>query len=242
MWRPVWIVVVAAAISFLIMGTDPGNTAKAGDPAAQRALNAVTSQVFDPEHPASSFPSDYRAVMGYLPITAIGPFGKPVLIKPDGDCSGPIGTTQFDFDIVCKQHDLSYDVLRYAADIGHPLPAAARKAADGMFGRQLHARCDSIELTGFDAGLCHTIAESYGLICKINGWRQGYGAPAHESSLRWVAMEMMIFALLLAGAQARVVEHWRRRGLLHDYEFLPGWHPPSNSPSPAAFAPAGASR
>lgn len=234
--------VAAAVLSFLILGTDPENKATGGDPAAQRALNAVTSQVFDPRHPADSFPENYFQVMGYLPVTAVGPYGKPVLIKPDGDCSGPIGTTEFDFDIVCKQHDLSYDVLRYAADIGDPLPAAARKAADGMFGRQLHARCDSIQLSGVQSGFCHTIAESYGIICKINGWRQGYGAPAHESNDRWVAMEMMIFAFLVAGVHASVLEKWRRKGLVHDYLFLHGWHTPGANRAPTGLSTVGSDR
>lgn len=238
MWRWIWTVLAAAAVSFLIVGTDPANTATAGDPAAQRALDAITSQVFDPENPSRAFPADYFAVMGYLPVTAVGPFGEPLLIKPNGDCSGPIGTTKYDFDIVCKQHDLSYDVLRYAADIGAPLPAAGRKAADAMFGRQLHARCDSLALTGPDNALCQTIAESYGVICKINGWRQGYGAPATESAMRWVAAEMMVFVLLLARVFSLLITQWQRVRGTHDFEFIHCWHHPAKPAVAARRVPA----
>lgn len=229
MWRWIGTAVLAAVAAFLLVATDGLNPVVSGDPAATRALDAVTGEVFDPADPAASFPADYQQVMGYLPVVATGPHGTPILIKKYGDCSGPIGRTRYDFDTVCKQHDLAYDVLRYAADIGRPLPAESRQAADAMFGRQLHARCDSLTLGAASNALCQSIAEGYGLICKFNGWRQGYRAPGDESTTKWLAVELVFFAIIsgrvLYLIQRRHVRH-RRSGGWHDFTFQPSWHHP----------------
>jgi len=226
-------VVLAAVVAFLLIALRFPNTASGGDPGAARALGAVTTETFDAANPAASFPTDFATVMGYRPTTAIGPAGRPILIKPDGDCSGPLGSTGYDFDIVCKQHDLAYDVLRYATDIGAPLPASGRKAADGMFGRQLHARCSSQPLSGADQIVCHTIAESYGLACAFNGWRQGYHAPDHEPPGRWPAVALMFVGLMAVGpvrANGRRIDHRRS---LHRFDLPETWPPGTRGRSAA---------
>ena len=194
MWRWAGTVVLALLAAFYVIGLDSTEPDRPGDPGAAHALTAVTQAQFNPSDPAAAFPADWQRVMGYLPRTAIGPQGKPILIKPTGDCSAPNGPTEYDFDTVCKEHDLSYDVLRYAGLIGHPLPPAARQSADDMFDRELHGRCDQLHVSGLDFGICHTYAESFAVVVKFNSWRQGYRPPGQESPWKWTAL------LLLAGS------------------------------------------
>lgn len=188
------VAVLALAAAFWLCGTNPLQATERGDPLAQKALDAVTTGNFDQADPSSEFPANYRQVMGYQPAVGIGPHGTPILYKVTGDCSSFTGNTAYDFSMVCKEHDLSYDVIRYAHRVGAPLDAAARQQADAMFDRDLHARCDQLHVTGFDWGMCHTYAESFAQAVKVNSWRQGYGSPGQESPWRWTAM------LLLFGA------------------------------------------
>jgi hypothetical protein len=216
MWRGVGTVLVALLAAFLVIGLDPTEPDGQGDPAAARALVAVTQAQFDPGDPAGAFPADWSRVMGYLPRTAVGPHGTPILIKPNGDCSAPNGRTEYDFDTVCKEHDLSYDVLRYAGLVGRPLPASARRAADQMFDRELHARCDQDRVTGLDYGICHTFAESFAVVVKVNSWRQGYRPPGRENPWQWSAVLLLAFVLVAIPLGIRRL----RRGIL-----LMPWHP-----------------
>lgn len=188
---------LALIASSLLLGVDSTQADRPGDAAAARAIAAVTTARFDPADPAASFPADYRSVMGYLPKTAIGPRGTPILIKPTGDCSSPLGATGYNFDIVCKEHDLSYDVLRYAGIIGRPLPPEARQAADDMFGRDLHARCEQQRLSGLSYATCHLFAESFVEVVRVNSWRQGYQPPGPEND--WQLLSIMLLAAGLVG-------------------------------------------
>lgn len=189
---------MAAVVAFLLLGIAPTEAGRTGDPSAARALDAITTGNFDPKHPTADFPADFQRVMGYLPKVAIGPHGTPILYKPTGGCSAPLGidATDYNFDLVCKEHDLSYDVLRYAGDIGKPLPAAARIQADDMFGRDLHGRCSQLHVSGGDYVLCHTFAESFVDVVRVNSWRQGFHPPGHENDWQLIAMVMLTIALL----------------------------------------------
>ena len=220
MWRWVGTVVLALLAAFYLIGLDPTEPDHPGDPAAARALIAVTQAQFNPADPAAAFPADWQRVMGYLPRTAAGPHGTPILIKPTGDCSAPNGPTEYDFDVVCKEHDLSYDVLRYAGLIGHPLPPAARQAADDMFDRELHGRCDQLHVSGLDYGICHTYAESFAVVVKINSWRQGYRPPGQESPWKWTALLMLAGSLVAIPVTSKRLRRsasrlpWQAAGML----------------------------
>ena len=132
-------------------------------------------------------------------MVATGPDGHPILIKQTGDCSSFFGDTAYLFDVVCKEHDLAYDVLRYSADIGHPLPASYRQAADAMFPRQLHNQCTYSDVHGPSLAMCHVWAESFAVMVEINSWRQGYRPPViRESVLRWDLMVLLFAGLYVA--------------------------------------------
>ncbi len=222
MWRWVCTILVAFLAAFWLIGMDPAEPADAGDSAAGRALTAVTHAHFNVADPTASFPSNWFAVMGYRPQTAIGPHGTPILIKPTGDCSSPSGPTEYNFDTVCKEHDLSYDVLRYAGLIGHPLAPAARQSADAMFDRELHARCDQQHLTGLSYAVCHTYAETFAVVVKINSWRQGYRPPGKENPWKWSAV------LLLSGTLVAVP---LGLGRLRRVAATSPWHPSTLLPA-----------
>lgn len=113
-------------------------------------------------------PADFATVMGYVPVGgATGP------LRPDGGCSSPFGGTRYGFDAACRQHDLGYDLLRYARLTGHPLGGWARRAVDDRFTATMLARCDGPG--------CRATAVAYTAAIRFNSWRQGYGTPLVES-------------------------------------------------------------
>lgn len=201
---------LCALLSFLVVGVDGEDASATTNPGAARALTAITTADFDVQHPRASFPVEWEQRMGYWPAVVTGPEGKPILIKPDGDCSSFSGDTSYGFDTVCKEHDLSYDVLRYSADIGQPLPAQYRHAADAMFRRELHNQCTDSDVHGLSSALCHFWAESFAVAVDINSWRQGYRPPVvHEPMFRWELM-ILLFAALYAARCALV---WLERDM-----------------------------
>lgn len=193
---------LCALLAYLVLGIRAAGTLATVHPAAQHALDAVTTATFDPKDPLKSFPADYVKVMGYLPAVVTRPEGTPILIKPTGDCSAFAGETKYRFDWVCKEHDLAYDVLRYSADIGRPLPAASRQQADAMFRRELHSNCLYSTWTGLDFGVCHFWAEAFAIVVDINSWRQGYQPPRiGESMTQWDGVLALFLVLLFSRRQ-----------------------------------------
>lgn len=197
MVRALGITALCALLAFLVAGVAPADTSAETDAAAQRALDAVTTETFDPARPAASFPADFEAVMGYDPVVVTSRKGNAILIKPAGDCSAFAGETRYLFAHVCMEHDLAYDVLRYSAAVGRPLPADSRRQADAMFRRELHANCTWSPWTGLDLGVCHAWAEGFAEAVEFNSWRQGFRPPPlHESQTRWSLCCLMFVVLL----------------------------------------------
>lgn len=161
--------ILALVAGFLVVATLGGwgqeqRTAGAGQPQAAQAIRAVTS---NQPNAAGLLPADFRAVMGYLPTVA--PTGPT---RANGGCSSPFGGTRYHFTADCRQHDLGYDLLRYANAKGQPLGPWARKAVDHRFAEQTRSRCD-----GFG---CWVASEFYTVMVQFNSWRQGYGTPVVE--------------------------------------------------------------
>lgn len=200
---------VLAALSALWVVSIAPAESDGGHPQASRALAVVISAEFDPARADALFPADFADVIGYRPVTASGPEGTPILLNPDGDCSSPIGPTTYDFTQVCAEHDLAYDLLRYAGRVGEPLPLEARQAADMMFAAELHARCDQLALAGPEYGWCHTLAQSFAVAVEVNSWRQGYWPPEPESS--WTLTVAMTTAAAVFCA-ALLHTRFRRQG------------------------------
>lgn len=203
MLRRLGTTVLCGLLAFLVVGVTPADLAATTDAAAQRALDAVTTETFDPAAPAAAFPADFARVMGYEPVVVTSAKGNPILVKAAGDCSAFAGDTKYHFGRVCMEHDLAYDVLRYSAAVGDPLPAASRRQADAMFRRELHANCTWSTWAGADLAVCHAWAESFAEAVEFNSWRQGFRPPLrHESVVRWALCCLAFVALL--GARERM--------------------------------------
>jgi ABC-type glycerol-3-phosphate transport system substrate-binding protein len=165
--------ILALAAGFLVVAAlggwgQPARSAAPGQPQAAQAIRALTEAEPDA---ASLVPADFRTVMGYRPAPA--PTGPT---RSDGGCSSPFGGTPYHFTADCRQHDLGYDLLRYANAKGQPLGPWARKAVDDRFAEQTRARCDGVG--------CRLAAGFYSGMVGFNSWRQGYGTPVNEPIAR----------------------------------------------------------
>jgi hypothetical protein len=167
--------ILALAAGFLVVATISGwgqtaRTAGIDQPQAAQAVLAVTRG--EPTA-ANLVPADFRTVMGYRPtVLPTGP------TRATGGCSSPFGGTPYHFTADCRQHDLGYDLLRYAQAKGQPLGPWARKAVDHRFAEQTRSRCD-----GFG---CQLASGFYTAMVDFNSWRQGYGTPVAEPIGRFV--------------------------------------------------------
>ena len=167
--------ILALAAGFLVVAAIGGwgqehRTTVPDEPQAAQAIRAVTS---DQPNAVGQLPTDFRAVMGYLPtVASTGP------TRAGGGCSSPFGGTRYHFTADCKQHDLGYDLLRYANAKGHPLGPWARKAVDSRFAAQTRSRCSSFG--------CQATSGLYTSVVAFNSWRQGYGTPVAEPISRLI--------------------------------------------------------
>jgi hypothetical protein len=183
---------IAAAFAITGAGTHQPQTGGPENPAAAHAVAVVTGAT-DGE-PATAMPADFADVMGYQPVETTGPGGRPVLVKPTGDCSSPFGATTFGFTLACKQHDLGYDLLRYAGRSGGELGPWARRAIDGQLAAAMAEQC-----TAFDRGpACHAMVWISDKAVRANSWRQGQGVPRREDSAPY-AMAGALIAAAIAG-------------------------------------------
>jgi hypothetical protein len=173
--------ILALAAGFLVVATIGGwghtePTSEIGQPEAALAIRAVTG---NQPNAADQLPADFHAVMGYLPVVEPnGPHGPNGPIRANGGCSSPFGGTPYHFTADCKQHDLGYDLLRYADLKGQPLGGWARKAVDHRFAEQTRSRCG-----GFG---CQIASGFYTAMVDFNSWRQGYGTPVVEPVSRLI--------------------------------------------------------
>jgi hypothetical protein len=164
------ILAVAAGLTMMVLIGGWGQLKQpAGpeQPAAARAVRAITSGSAD----TGRLPADYATVMGYQPIV-LRHGGTAELTRADGSCSSPFGGTPYHFTAACRQHDLGYDLLRYANRKGQPLGPWARRAIDAHFVQQTEGRCHQLG--------CRLMAGLYTGTVRFNSWRQGYGAPVFE--------------------------------------------------------------
>jgi hypothetical protein len=161
--------ILALAAGFVVAATLGGwgqehRSPAPDEPQAARMVRAVTT---DQPDAAGLLPADFRAVMGYSPTVGAG---GPT--RADGGCSSPFGGTRYHFTADCRQHDLGYDLLRYANAKQQPLGPWARRAIDARFAQQTRARCAGIG--------CRIMSGFYARMVDFNSWRQGYGTPVVE--------------------------------------------------------------
>jgi hypothetical protein len=164
------------------------------DRAANTAIDTITATQLS-KNPLSAIPSDFSRVMGYTPTIGHLANGEAIAVNPRGGCSVIGGGRPFDLDVVCKAHDLGYDLLRYAHRQGRDLGPAARRMVDAKFGQDLAAQCNS-SYHGAVAGVCNLVATTFDAGVGFNSWRQGFGAPVATAGL---VRTVGLLALVLLG-------------------------------------------
>jgi hypothetical protein len=164
------------------------------DRAADAAIDSITASQL-PSNPLSAIPSDFSRVMGYAPTIGHLANGEAIAVNPRGGCSVIGGGRPFDVDVVCKAHDLGYDLLRYAHRQGRDLGPGARRMVDAKFGQDLTTQCNS-SYRGVVAGACDVMATSFEAGVGFNSWRQGFGAPVATAGM---VRTVGLLALLLLG-------------------------------------------
>ena len=177
-------------------------TADARSSVAGAAVAAVTTQPVAVA--AAAIPADFESVMGYRPLVRHG-----VLVDPDGSCSSPVPLPR-GFALACAEHDLGYDLLRYADLSGAALGPWARTAVDDRMVQRMRTACADLD-PGIQRALCSVADDVAGLVVEINSVRQLRGVP-EETVGSWLVTGLSagvlaaLFALLamaLTGARGR---------------------------------------
>jgi hypothetical protein len=218
---PAWFRFIVVALAVFVCGVIASRPAGATDDrpmtsdvaAAAKAVDSMVSPRAGHD-PLDDFPRDFAQVQGRRPVTLRAPDGQLRAIHPDGDCSGPAGATEWDFDLACKAHDLGYDLLRYAEQKGQPLGPEARKAIDTRLEQDMHAQCRANPRDSETQ--CHAVAQLYAGGLSFNSWRQRWGPPGHEPVLAWGFGCAAVVFLLLARLPGK-----RRKELAHEFEPRP---------------------
>ncbi|NGP06905.1 hypothetical protein G6038_15730 [Rhodococcus sp. 14C212] len=125
-----------------------------------------------------AFPDGFEPAMHYRPVTEDG-----ILVDPLGDCSSPVPLPEV-FETSCREHDLGYDLLRYARSSGHDPGPQARRDLDARLSRQLHEACRT---AAPGDGWCVVTADAASIAVRFNSWRQRDAAPVPESPLPYAA-------------------------------------------------------
>lgn len=167
--------------------------------AARNAVLALTGEVAND----SPWPSDFAAHLDYTPV----PSGA-TWVKPTGDCSSPVPLPA-EFTEACKEHDLGYDLLRYASVEGGQLGSWARRAIDENFDRRIHHACASVP-AGRAALTCAGSAYVASVAVRANSLRQSDLTPVSEPMLP-IALVVGAGCALTVGATLRSPQHARRR-------------------------------
>lgn len=196
--RAVIVTGLATAVGLTLVPT--ATSVPVPDIAAEHALNVLVSE---PATAASAaLPQDFSRRRGYVPTVTDGLLGNP-----EGDCSSPVPLPH-EFLAACRQHDLGYDLLRYAGRSGRALPPDARRSVDDRLGAELASSCSSREepLTRATCLAWADIAEGF---VQINSARQDWAVPEPETA-RTIAPGVGL-GVAAAGAVLLAVPALRRR-------------------------------
>ncbi|WP_353952391.1 hypothetical protein V6K52_02815 [Knoellia sp. S7-12] len=172
----------------------------APDRAAEQALTALVSR--PPAAANAALPQDFSTRFGYRPTVANGLLGDP-----SGACSSPVPLPA-EFTPACRQHDLGYDLLRYAGRSGRDLPPDARRSVDSRLGIEFENSCSTRE-ESLSRATCLAWADIAEGFVRINSARQGYAVPESETAMS-IAPGISL-GVAAAGGVVLVVPGLRRR-------------------------------
>jgi hypothetical protein len=145
--------------------------------------------------PVVPWPDGFAATAGYAPLRLLGGWANPT-----GGCSSPVPLPP-EFTPACKEHDLGYDMLRYAHRQGGELGPWARRSIDNRFAQRVHEACD-VRTRAIGAAQCAALADIAAGAVRANSWRQRNLAPLPEPALPLTLVAGALVALA-AGAAIR---------------------------------------
>lgn len=163
---------LATAVGLLLAPT--ASSLPTPDRSAEHALTALTLQSADAAN--SALPQDFQARFGYAPTIT-----RELLGDPTGGCSSPVPLPS-EFTAACRQHDLGYDLLRYAGRSGRDLPPDARRSVDTQLGIAFEESCSTRE-ESLSRATCLAWADIAEGFVRINSARQGYAVPESETAM-----------------------------------------------------------
>ncbi|MBB3037951.1 hypothetical protein [Hoyosella altamirensis] len=175
---PVDAAITANSVSTLPQHNSPGTS--------MRAITAFTS----PYSQYGWWPSDFPEVIGYTPQLRDG-----IWMNIEGDCSSPVPLPA-EFTDPCREHDLGYDLLRYASSTGDALGSEARQAIDEQFAARLEESCER-QTTDRPAWLCGAAATTATTVVRANSLRQANSVPRHEPLLT-LQLAGIVIAIVVA--------------------------------------------
>lgn len=203
------ILLAAAALAITAPATAVAAThategpAELSPPAA--AVSALTNEPASVA--AAAIPADFVSVMGYQPEVRDGR-----LIDPDGGCSSPFSLPAA-FAAACAEHDLGYDLLRYAELTDAPVGDWARQAVDGRLEERMRATCAQ-RPSGPDRSVCAAAATIATAGIELNSMRQLQQVP--EETVGSLLVTALAGAAAVAGLVAVLSCARRRRDRRHN--------------------------
>ncbi|MGX7731147.1 hypothetical protein ACWPOB_18035 [Rhodococcus sp. 2H158] len=165
----------------LCLGTVWAQAGPEGQPRPHGGPTAATVAALSDGDTAAAleaFPTGFEPAMHYRPVTEDG-----ILVDPLGGCSSPVPLPEF-FETPCREHDLGYDLLRYARSSGHEPGPQARRGLDARLSQHLHEACRT---AAPGDGWCVLTADVASIAVRFNSWRQRDAAPVPESPLPYAA-------------------------------------------------------
>lgn len=175
-------------------------TGRAAEPSASAV--AVKALLNEPALVAArAVPADFAAVMGYRPERRDGR-----LVDPDGGCSTPIPLPA-EFSLPCAEHDLGYDLLRYAQQTGEQVGGWARNAVDERLSERMLAAC-AARSGAADRAVCTAAATTATAGIELNSMRQLQQVPEETVGSLLVSA---LAAAAAVGALSTVVLRARAR-------------------------------
>jgi hypothetical protein len=187
--RPLWtsgwlLVLVLVVFGFGFVASRSAPLPQHGPPTgrAADAQHAIEALLAPGPRPLAldRLPADFTAVTGVVPGAQPAKDGTVRAVHTTGGCSAPWGddNTKWDYGVPCKAHDLGYDLLRYANEIGQPLDPSLREALDNRLSRDMHATC-LLNPMG-SPGTCDVVASTFTAGLVVNSWHQRWGPPVGE--------------------------------------------------------------
>ena len=185
---PFLVAAFAAAMSIagLLVLSGPPASARSGDTPAATAVRAVIDGQTQPV--GSVIPADFATVMGYRPSVL-----EDRLVDRLGDCSSVVPLPA-EFAPACAEHDLGYDLLRYAALTGEPLDGWARDEIDTRFGARMREACAQ-RPSGPGRTSCLMSADIAVTAVRLNTVRQLHGVPEETTASVAVTVAAALTAL-----------------------------------------------